>query len=201
MPRVDTVFHLAATVGVLNIIARPVATINNNVGTTSAVFAGGGRTERRRSSSPRPRKSMARAARDGLPRGWRPGSGADQQVPLELRGQQDRRRVLALAFWQEYGLPAVVVRLFNTIGPRQTGRYGMVVPRFLGRSGERTSPSSAMAADRAVHLRCGRGRMACSPGRPRPRGRPRIQPDSPNGHGHPSCPTGVIDSTGAEGGR
>jgi len=38
---------------------------------------------------------------------------------------------LALAYWQERGLPVVVTRLFNTVGPRQTGRYGMVIPRFI----------------------------------------------------------------------
>jgi UDP-glucose 4-epimerase len=41
---------------------------------------------------------------------------------------------LALAYWKERGLPTVIVRLFNTIGPRQTGRYGMVVPRFVGQA-------------------------------------------------------------------
>ena len=38
---------------------------------------------------------------------------------------------LAIAYWRERGLPTVVARLFNTVGPRQTGRYGMVVPRFV----------------------------------------------------------------------
>jgi UDP-glucose 4-epimerase len=41
---------------------------------------------------------------------------------------------LALAYWKERQLPTVVVRLFNTVGPRQTGRYGMVVPRFVGQA-------------------------------------------------------------------
>ena len=38
---------------------------------------------------------------------------------------------LGLAYWKEYGLPVVIARLFNTVGPRQTGRYGMVVPTFV----------------------------------------------------------------------
>ena len=41
---------------------------------------------------------------------------------------------LALAYHQQYGLPVVIVRLFNTVGPRQTGRYGMVIPRFVERA-------------------------------------------------------------------
>jgi len=48
-----------------------------------------------------------------------------------LRLQQGARRVLALAYWKEKKLPVVIVRLFNTVGPRQTGRYGMVVPTFV----------------------------------------------------------------------
>src|SRR5262249_40181207 len=43
---------------------------------------------------------------------------------------------LALAYWQQFRVPTVVVRLFNTIGPRQLGRYGMVVPRFLAQAAE-----------------------------------------------------------------
>jgi UDP-glucose 4-epimerase len=38
---------------------------------------------------------------------------------------------LALAYWKKYGLPVIIVRLFNTVGPRQTGRYGMVIPNFV----------------------------------------------------------------------
>jgi UDP-glucose 4-epimerase len=48
-----------------------------------------------------------------------------------LRRLQDHRRVPGQAYFKERGLPTVIVRLFNTIGPRQTGQYGMVVPRFV----------------------------------------------------------------------
>ena len=59
---------------------------------------------------------------------------------------------LALAYWNEKKLPTVVVRLFNTVGPRQTGRYGMVIPNFVLAGARRPSrsPSSATASNRVV---------------------------------------------------
>ena len=59
---------------------------------------------------------------------------------------------LALAYWKERKLPVIVVRLFNTVGPRQTGQYGMVVPNFVRQALDRASrsPCSATARSRAA---------------------------------------------------
>ena len=58
---------------------------------------------------------------------------------------------LALAYHQERGLDAVIVRLFNTVGPRQSGQYGMVIPRFVERAlANRRSRSTATGTRRAV---------------------------------------------------
>ncbi|MGO8752237.1 MAG: NAD-dependent epimerase/dehydratase family protein [Thermoguttaceae bacterium] len=133
MPRVDAVFHLAAAVGVFNIIARPVATINNNVGTTTAVLEAAAKRKTRvllaSTSEVYGKSSMPAFHEDGdlvL--------GPTSKFRWSYAASKIVDEFLALAFWQEYQLPAVVVRLFNTIGPRQTGRYGMVVPRFLGQA-------------------------------------------------------------------
>ena len=133
MPNADAVFHLAATVGVFNIIARPVATIENNIGTTSRVLEAAARKKTKvviASTSEVYGKSGTQSFQEegdlvlGATSKFRWGYAASKIVD----------EFLALAFWQEFRLPAVVVRLFNTIGPRQTGRYGMVVPRFLGQA-------------------------------------------------------------------
>lgn len=129
VPSVDGVFHLAAAVGVRLIIDEPVKTIETNVEGTASV--------------------LAACARDGRPVLITSTSevyGKSEKVPFSedddsVIGPSTFRRwsyaaskaldeFLALAHWHESGLPAVIVRLFNTVGPRQTGRYGMVVPRF-----------------------------------------------------------------------
>ena len=58
---------------------------------------------------------------------------------------------LALAYWKERKLPVIIVRLFNTVGPRQTGQYGMVVPTFVRQAlAASRSPCSATARSRAA---------------------------------------------------
>ncbi len=129
----DIVVHLAATVGVLNIIDDPVGTIRNNVSGTEAVLE---------AALNRQRKVILASTSEVY------GKSAD--IPFRedgdlLLGPSSRCRwsyasskivdeFLALAYWQAHRLPTVVVRLFNTIGPRQVGRYGMVVPRFLSQA-------------------------------------------------------------------
>ncbi len=133
IPAADAVFHLAATVGVFNIIARPVATIKNNVGTTSAVLEAAARRKTKvvlTSTSEVYGKSSVRTFQEE-------GDlvlGPTSKFRWSYAASKIVDEFLALAFWQEFRLPAVVVRLFNTIGPRQTGRYGMVVPRFLSQA-------------------------------------------------------------------
>jgi UDP-glucose 4-epimerase len=128
--RADLIYHLAATVGVFNIIDSPVATILNNIGGTEAVLK----------MARKKRKKVVVASTSEV-------YGKSKALPFQeegdlVSGPTSKSRwsyavskaideFLALAYWREFGVPTVVVRLFNTIGPRQVGRYGMVVPRFL----------------------------------------------------------------------
>src|SRR5262249_56065515 len=65
-------------------------------------------------------------------RGDRPrGLGAPPRAPWSSACSKALAEFLALAYWREKKLPVVVARLFNTVGPRQTGRYGMVIPSFV----------------------------------------------------------------------
>jgi UDP-glucose 4-epimerase len=128
--RVDFVYHLAAAVGVQLVVTRPVHTIQDNVRGTENVLAA----------------ACARSV------------GVLVTSTSEVYGKSDKERFredddlligppiygrwsyacsklldefLAMAYWQEHGLPVFIVRLFNTVGQRQTGRYGMVLPRFV----------------------------------------------------------------------
>ena len=126
----DRVFHMASAVGVKLIMERPVRTIETIFRGTDVVL---GFCSRYRKRVLIPSTSEVY------------GKGAS--VPFRedddlLTGATDKHRwayacaktldeFLALAHWKETRLPVVVVRLFNTVGPRQTGQYGMVVPRFV----------------------------------------------------------------------
>lgn len=129
----DIIFHLAATVGVFNIIESPVNTIVNNIGGTEAVFKAAAKKKKRvivASTSEVYGKSATLPFREDSDLVFGPTSKsrwsyASSKVVDEF---------LALAYWREFKLPTVVVRLFNTIGPRQVGRYGMVVPRFMSQA-------------------------------------------------------------------
>lgn len=126
----DLVVHLAATVGVLNIIESPVTTIQNNVGGTEAVLEAGAKKRKKvivASTSEVYGKSTEPVFRED-------GDlviGATSKSRWSYASSKVVDEFLTLAYWKEYRVPTVIVRLFNTIGPRQTGRYGMVVPRFL----------------------------------------------------------------------
>src|SRR6476646_5700775 len=133
----DRVFHMARAVGVKLIMERPVRTIETIFRGTDVVL---GFCSRYRKRVLIPSTSEVY------------GKGAS--VPFKedddlLTGATDKHRwayacakaldeFLALAHWYQTRLPVVVVRLFNTVGPRQTGRYGMVIPRFVaqGLAGE-----------------------------------------------------------------
>src|SRR5678815_5523295 len=126
----DHVYHMASAVGVKLIMERPVKTIETIFRGTDVVL---GFCSRYRKRVLIPSTSEVY------------GKGAS--VPFKedddlLTGATDKHRwayacaktldeFLALAHWKETRLPVVVVRLFNTVGPRQTGQYGMVVPRFV----------------------------------------------------------------------
>lgn len=129
----DGVFHLASAVGVRLIMDRPVQTIETIFQGTDAVLRLAGRYRKRfllTSTSEVYGKSSAVPFREDGDR---------------LEGPTDKHRwayacakaldeFLALAHWKETRLPVTVVRLFNTVGPRQTGQYGMVVPNFVRRA-------------------------------------------------------------------
>jgi UDP-glucose 4-epimerase len=126
----DVIFHLAAAVGVQLIADDPVRTIETNIGGTETVLAIANKFGRRiliASTSEVYGKSESIPFREeddivlgstSLSR-W---SYACSKAVDEFLGQ---------AYYQQYGLGVVIARFFNTIGPRQTGRYGMVVPRFV----------------------------------------------------------------------
>lgn len=126
----DAVFHLAAAVGVKLIVESPVRTIETNVGLTETVLT---------MANKKKRPVLLVSTSEVY--------GKSDQIPFRedgdlVMGSTDKGRwsyacskaideFLALAYWKEKKLPVVVVRLFNTVGPRQTGQYGMVVPTFV----------------------------------------------------------------------
>ena len=128
--RADVIFHLAAAVGVKLIVERPVYTIETNVHGTEVLLR----------HANKKKKLVVIASTSEV-------YGKSTQVPFRedadlVLGATTRHRwayacskmldeFLALAYWKERKLPAIVVRLFNTVGPRQTGQYGMVLPTFV----------------------------------------------------------------------
>lgn len=128
--RTDAVFHLAAAVGVRLIIEEPVRTIETNIKATELVLE----------LCARKRKPVLLSSTSEV-YGKLDKYTFSEEDDLVL-GPTSRARwcyaasktideFLAKAYSKQKGLPAVVVRIFNTIGPRQTGQYGMVVPRFV----------------------------------------------------------------------
>ncbi len=129
----DHVYHLAAAVGVQLIVEEPVRTIETNIHGTEVVL----------DAANEYKKKILIASTSEV-------YGKNEKVPFNedddmLLGSTRFSRwsyacskaideFLALAFYQQYGLEVVVTRFFNTIGPRQTGQYGMVVPRFVLRA-------------------------------------------------------------------
>ena len=126
----DVIFHLAAAVGVKLIVESPVRTIETNVRGTEVVL----------SLANKKKKKVLVASTSEV-------YGLSNQVPFRedgnlVMGATTKGRwsyacskaideFLALAYWREKKLPTIIVRLFNTVGPRQTGQYGMVIPTFV----------------------------------------------------------------------
>ena len=126
----DVVFHLAAAVGVKLIVEQPVHTIETNVHGTEVVLKHANKKKKLvfvASTSEVYGKSTDVPFREG----------ADLVLGATVRHRWAYAcsklldEFLALAYWKEKKLPVVVVRLFNTVGPRQTGQYGMVLPTFV----------------------------------------------------------------------
>ena len=126
----DIVFHLAAAVGVKKIVEEPVHTIETNVHGTEVVLT----------HANKKKKVVVIASTSEV-------YGKSTAVPFAedadlVMGPTFKHRwayacskaideFLALAYWKEKKLPVVIVRFFNTVGPRQTGQYGMVIPNFV----------------------------------------------------------------------
>jgi UDP-glucose 4-epimerase len=126
----DIVVHLAAAVGVKLIVESPVRTIETNVNGTQMILE----------AACKKRKLVLTASTSEV-------YGKNTQVPFHedadlVLGPTTKGRwsyaaskaldeFLALSYWKEKKLPVIVARLFNTVGPRQTGRYGMVLPNFV----------------------------------------------------------------------
>ncbi len=131
--RSDVVFHFAAAVGVKLIVEQPVHTIETNVHGTEVVLK----------HANKKKKLVVIASTSEV-------YGKSEDVPFRedadlVMGPTTKHRwayacskaideFLALAYWKERKLPVIIVRFFNTVGPRQTGRYGMVIPNLVGQA-------------------------------------------------------------------
>ena len=128
--RCDVVYHLAAAVGVKLIVEQPVHTIETNVHGTEVVLKHANK-----------KKKLVFIASTSEVYGKSADVPFREEADLVLGATAKHRwayacskmidEFLALAYWKERKLPVVVVRLFNTVGPRQTGQYGMVLPTFV----------------------------------------------------------------------
>jgi UDP-glucose 4-epimerase len=128
--RCDTIVHLAAAVGVKLIVEAPVRTIETNVHGTEVVLKLANK-----------KKKLVLIASTSEVYGKSVSVPFREDADLVLGPTSKHRwayacskmidEFLALAYWKERKLPVIVVRLFNTVGPRQTGQYGMVVPNFV----------------------------------------------------------------------
>jgi UDP-glucose 4-epimerase len=129
----DIVVHLAAAVGVKLVVESPVRAIETNVHCTEVVLAHADRHEKPvllASTSEVYGKSSALPFRED-------GDlqlGATDKSRWAYACSKAIDEFLAMAYWRERNLPVTVVRLFNTVGPRQTGSYGMVVPTLVGQA-------------------------------------------------------------------
>ncbi|HEY0876053.1 MAG TPA: NAD-dependent epimerase/dehydratase family protein [Vicinamibacterales bacterium] len=128
--RADVVVHLAAAVGVKLIVERPVHTIETNVHGTEVVLRHANKKNKLvliASTSEVYGKSAAVPFREDADLVLGPTSKHRWAYACSKLIDE----FLALAYWKERKLPVIIVRLFNTVGPRQTGQYGMVIPNFV----------------------------------------------------------------------
>jgi UDP-glucose 4-epimerase len=130
LDRADVVFHLAAAVGVRLIVESPVRTMATNIQGTEIVLELAAKKRKRvliaSTSEVYGKRTLVPFREDddlllGPPHKGRWSYACSKAID----------EFLALAYWKEKRVPSVVVRLFNTVGPRQTGRYGMVVPTMV----------------------------------------------------------------------
>jgi UDP-glucose 4-epimerase len=126
----DQIYHLAAAVGVQLIVDQPIQSIENNVLETSAVlrYAANSRTPTLLASSS---EVYGKSTQTPFAEGDNVTYGPTIYPRWSYACSKAIDEYLALGYAQEYDLPVVVARFFNTVGPRQIGDYGMVVPRFV----------------------------------------------------------------------
>src|SRR5687768_7435485 len=131
--RSDTTFHLAAAVGVQLIVEQPLESLATNIRGSETVFEKahkyGSKVLVTSTSEIYGKNTSDRLHED------------DDRIlgsPLKSRWSYSEAKaieeILAYTYWREKSLPTVIVRLFNTVGPRQTGHYGMVIPRFVSQA-------------------------------------------------------------------
>ena len=129
----DRVYHLAASVGVRLIIEKPTESLINNIVSTERVL----------SSASRYRKPVlitstsevyGKSKKEGFSETDDRIMGSTDKCRWGYANSKATDEFLAMAYYQETRLPAVIVRLFNTVGPRQTGQYGMVIPSFVSQA-------------------------------------------------------------------
>src|SRR2546426_3242182 len=128
--RCDIIFHLAAAVGVRLIVESPIRTIETNIKGTEIVLE---------LANKKKKTVIITSTSEVYGKASRVPFREDDDLVLgpTVKGRWSYAcskavdEFLALAYWKEKKLPLVIVRLFNTVGPRQTGRYGMVLPTFV----------------------------------------------------------------------
>ena len=128
--RCDVVFHLAAAVGVELIVKKPLESLTTNIKGSETILEMAYRYNKKiliTSTSEIYGKNVNGPLKEG-----------DDRIlgsPLKVRWSYSTAKavdeMLAYVYWKEKNVPTIIVRLFNTVGPRQTGYYGMVVPRFV----------------------------------------------------------------------
>ena len=160
----DIVYHLAAAVGVELIVESPVRTIETNIGTTEMVL-----THAAKKKKPVFITSTSEVYGKSTDLPFR--EDGDLVMGPTFKGRWSYAcskaidEFLALAYYKERGLPTVIGRMFNTVGPRQTGRYGMVVPNFVG-SAIANQPAPRLRRRDAEPLLLPRRRRRPGAGRP-----------------------------------
>ena len=132
--KADVVYHLAAAVGVKTIVEQPVRTLRVNLGGTETVLDACCKFDKPVLVASTSEVYGDHRSEEPLRETSRRVYGATTQKRWAYADSKAMDEFLALAYHEEADLSTVIVRLFNTVGPRQTGMYGMVIPRFVERA-------------------------------------------------------------------
>jgi len=126
----DLVLHMAAALGVNTILESPLESMSTNI-TGSEVVLNAAATFNKRIIIASTSEIYGKNPKQPLSEGDDRVVGAPQKIRWTYSNAKAIEEAMAFALYQEKKLPVTTVRLFNTVGPRQSGRYGMVVPRFV----------------------------------------------------------------------